>query len=582
MGAYENPTIIRDRSGEIYGQAIASFSQSIAKGITAYGQAIAASNKKAQEKIERQQRIAYDVEDKAYAQANKNYAELASKDPSLVDQFKKQTELLLRGDDENIGAIKAQTLLATQNDLTQEERQNYRNIVNRAQTFQISAVEGGGKILADLEDQKGILAQDIASTHAWVGSNELEKDTSMLTSYVLGGKKADGLTGSKELVPGENGSMIVKVTSTVDENSDLFKNLDEETKEFLKNNDYKLEWKKNINEWNEGLIDEIPEKADYDQISKTNGFESKNGNITPEYIVGGKTGVSKIISNGKVFDAKYIDVDGFINSPSFQKDMLGKASGYLARGNGQLSSFMTYKMRDGSFNVNEFKKQTTPQQQQEVANALIEDFKNTKLSELDQRRATPEDVKNLRALGKNVKVGQPIYIETIGNGEDIPSSDYVATLGDKIVNEVINIKITPMQTIGGLAGDEVSVVENADRVRNANIEIHKNYLRSKGINAKSKTDLVKQLEKIKTLPSPQNQDGDGTVVDDNYIEAFKGRAQDLYVYDAENKKQYELPSYNPDSNESLLPILNQYGGFGAKTKEKISTIDTIDWTSEKK
>ena len=222
-------------------------------------------------------------------------------------------------------------------------------------------------------------------------------------------------------------------------------------------------------------------------------------------------------------------------------------------------------------------KQTTPQQEQEVVNALIEDFKNTKLSDLEQRKATPQDVKNLKALGKNIKVGQSIYVETIGNGKDIPSSDYVATLGDQIVNEVINIKITPMQTIGGLAGDEVSVVENADRVRNANIETHKNYLRSKGINAKSKTDLVKQLEKVKGT-----KDGDGNKIDDDYIENFKNMAQDLYVYDAENKKQYELPSYNPDSNESLLPILNQYGGFGAKTKEKISTIHTIDWTSEKK
>ncbi len=566
MGAYENPAIIRDTSSQIYGQAIASFGQSIAKGISIYGQKAQEANKKAQEKIERQQRIAYDIEDKAYAQANKNYAELASKDPSLVDQFKKQTELLLRGNGENIGAIKAQTLLATQNDLTQEERQNYRNIVNRAQTFQISAVEGGGKILADLEDQQGILAQDIASTHAWVGSNELEKDTSMLTSYVLGGKKADGLTGSKELVPGENGSMIVKVTSTIDENSNLFKNLDEETKEFLKNNDYKLEWKKNINEWNEGLIDEIPEKADYNQVAITNGFESKKGSITPEYIVGGETGVSKIISNGKIFDAKYIDVDGFINSQSFQKDMLGKASGYLARGNGQLSSFMTYKMRDGSFNVNEFKKQTTPQQEQEVVNALIEDFKNTKLSDLEQRKATPQDVKNLRALGKNVKVGQSIYVETIGNGKDIPSSSYVASLGDQIVNDVINLKITPIQTVSGLEGDEASIKTNADRVRNANIEIHKKYLRSKGINAKSKAELVSQLEKAKGT-----KDGDGNKIDDDYIEAFKSRAQNLYVYDAENKKQYELPSYNPESNESLLPILNEYGGFGSKTKERLST-----------
>jgi|11BtaG_2_1085332.scaffolds.fasta_scaffold02361_4 hypothetical protein len=566
MGAYENPAIIRDTSGQIYGQAIASFGQSIAKGISIYGQKVQEANRKAQEKIERQQRIAYDIEDKAYAQANKNYAELASKDPSLVDQFKKQTELLLRGSGENIGAIKAQTLLATQNDLTQEERQNYRNIVNRAQTFQISAVEGGGKILADLEDQQGILAQDIASTHAWVGSNELEKDTSMLTSYVLGGKKADGLTGGKELIPGENGSMIVKVTSTVDENSDLFKNLDEETKEFLKNNDYKLEWKKNINEWNEGLIDEIPEKADYNQMSITNGFESKEGSITPKYIIGGETGVSKIISNGKIFDAKYIDVDGFINSQSFQKDMFGKATSYLARGNGQLSSFMTYKMRDGSFNVNEFKKQTTPQQEQEVVNALIEDFKNTKLSDLEQRKATPQDVKNLRALGKNVKVGQPIYVETIGSGKDIPSSSYVATLGDQIVNEVIKIPITPIQAVSNLSGNEAKDKTNADIVRNKNIEKHKTYLRSKGINAKSKADLISQLEKVKGT-----KDGDGNKIDDDYIENFKNMAQDLYVYDAENKKQYELPSYNPDSNESLLPILNEYGGFGSKTKERLST-----------
>lgn len=572
MGAYENPAIIRDTSGQIYGQAIASFGQSIAKGISIYGQKVQEANRKAQEKIERQQRIAYDIEDKAYAQANKNYAELASKDPSLVDQFKKQTELLLRGNGENIGAIKAQTLLATQNDLTQEERQNYRNIVNRAQTFQISAVEGGGKILADLEDQKGILAQDIASTHAWVGSNELEKDTSMLTSYVLSDKKADGLTGSKELVPGENGSMIVKVTSTIDENSNLFKNLDEETKEFLKNNDYKLEWKKNINEWNEGLIDEIPEKADYNQMSITNGFESKEGSITPEYIVGGETGVSKIISNGKIFDAKYIDVDGFINSQSFQKDVLGKASGYLARGNGQLSSFMTYKMRDGSFNVNEFKKQTTPQQEQEVVNALIEDFKNTKLSDLEQRKATLQDVKNLRALGKNVKVGQSIYVETIGNGKDIPTNDYESTLGTKIINEVTSLKITPTQTVGGLQGGEAKDKTNADRVRNANIKTHKEYLRKKGINAKSKNDILSVLRKLK---SAGKKDDDGVLIDDAYIENFEKLRQYLYVEDLKTGKLYELPSYNPESNESLLPILNMYGGFGSKTKEELSAGVTL-------
>ena len=282
--------------------------------------------------------------------------------------------------------------------------------------------------------------------------------------------------------------------------------------------------------------------------------------------------MSKIISNGKIFDAKYIDVDGFINSQSFQKDMLGKASGYLARGNGQLSSFMTYKMRDGSFNVNEFKKQTTPQQEQEVVNALIEDFKNTKLSDLEQRKATPQDVKNLRALGKNVKVGQSIYVETIGNGKDIPTNDYESTLGTKIINEVTSLKITPTLTVGGLQGDEAKDEINADIVRNANTKIHKEYLRKKGINAKSKNDILSILRKLK---SAGKNDDDGVLIDDAYIENFKKSGQYLFVEDLKTGKLYELPSYNPESNESLLPILNMYGGFGSKTKEELSAGVTL-------
>ena len=47
MGAYENPAIIRDTSGQIYGQAIASFGQSIAKGISIYGQKAQEAKKRA-------------------------------------------------------------------------------------------------------------------------------------------------------------------------------------------------------------------------------------------------------------------------------------------------------------------------------------------------------------------------------------------------------------------------------------------------------------------------------------------------------------------------------------------------------
>jgi len=559
MGAYENPTIIRDRSGEIYGQAIASFGQSIAKGIAAYG------------------RIANDIETNAYKQAHQNFAKVTAKTPSLIDQFKTTVKDLLDGDENNMGAIEAETLLKVRNDLTKDERKKYRNIVNRAQSFQTLGVEGGAKMITDLEEVKNVLPQDIANTHYWVGDTDLEQDTSMLTSYILSNKELDGFSGEKQLIAGDNGEMIVSVKSKVDKNSELFKNLNEETKQFLENNNYEIKWERDINKWNEGLVDEIASEINYNEISITNGFETKEGSVAPAYIAGDENAVRQIEYGDQFVPVRYINVDGFLNSKSFLDEIKGKAESYIARGNGQLQSFMVFKMKDGDFNIGEFKKKTQDKQVEEVSSALIESWKKNKLPNFIQRNATEKDVQNLRALGENVKKGQPIYLQQAGPGKSIPTSSYVQTLGDKIVNEVMDIKITPMQTIGGLAGDEVSVVENADRVRNANIEIHKNYLRSKGINAKSKTDLVNQLEKLKGT-----KDSSGQTIDDEYIKAFKDSAQELYVYDAENKKQYELPSYNPDSNESLLPILNQYGGFGSKTKERISTIDATDWASEKK
>ena len=457
-----------------------------------------------------------------------------------------------------------ETLLDTKNDLTPDERQQYRGIIQKAQAFQISSVQGGGQIIADLEDVNGVLGSDIASTHAWVGNPGLESDTSMLTSYVLGNKKVDGLVGEKDLIAGEDGSMIVKSISKVDKDSQLFKDLDSETQEFLKNNDYKIEWQRNINEWKEGLIAEIPEDIDYNQVAENSGFMDEKGSIKPKYIIGNEDATqSVILPSGKTADVRYVDVDGFIDGKSFKDDIGGKATRYQGRPNGQLSSFMRYKMRKGSFNSNDFREKTTPDQLNEIQDALTESFKQTKLSGLIQRPANKSDVANLKALGKTIKVGQPLYIEQVGESRDTPSNTYEASLGVNVINEVLKIKIKNTGEDSGFLDEKLT----KSQAESDNVEAHKNYLRKKGINAKSKADLIKQLEKAKG-----SEDGDGVKIDDDYIQRFKDSAQNLYVYDAENKKQYELPSYDPNSNESLLPILNEYGGFGSKTKEQISTI----------
>ena len=574
MGAYDNPKIIRDTSGQIYGQALANFGKQVGAGLTTAFKKEEQEKIKADKEIERQQRIAYNVENKMYNNANKNYSLLATKDPSLVGMFKSKVEKLLRGDGDNMGAIKAQTLLDTKNDLTPDERQQYRGIIQKAQAFQISSVQGGGQIIADLEDVNGVLGSDIASTHAWVGNPGLESDTSMLTSYVLGNKKVDGLVGEKDLIAGEDGSMIVKSTSKVDKDSQLFKDLDSETQEFLKNNDYKIEWQRNINEWKEGLIAEIPEDIDYNQVAENSGFMDEKGSIQPKYIIGNEDATqSVILPSGKTADVRYVDVDGFIGGKSFQDDLRGKATGYQGRENGQLSSFMRYKMRKGSFNSNDFREKTTPDQLNEIQDALTESFKQTKLGDLIQRPANKSDVANLKALGKTIKVGQPLYIEQVGESRDTPSSSYEASLGVNVVNEVLKINITPVQAVGGLQGGEAKDETNADRVRNANIEKHKNYLRSKGINARSKADLINDFVKVKGKKLDVDGDGKKELIDDDFIASLDSKfTGNLYVYDDENNKRFELPSYDPDSNESLFPILSKYAGFGSKTKEQISTI----------
>ena len=244
MGAYDNPKIIRDRSGEIYGQGFAKLGQQVAAGMKSNYLRQEQEAEKAKKEVEREQRIAYNVESKAYDLADRNYAFVAKEDPGLAQGFKDEVYTMLRGKGTEgeegyvIGAIKAETYLQTKTDLTNEERQYYRGIVQNAKTFQNNAIAGGGKIMNDLEDMKNVKPGDIASTHYWTGGNSVERDTSMLTSYALSGSKMDGVENTKKISSGPNGEMIVKVNTKVKEGSTTWNNLSEDTQAQLRENNY--------------------------------------------------------------------------------------------------------------------------------------------------------------------------------------------------------------------------------------------------------------------------------------------------------------------------------------------------------
>ena len=86
-----------------------------------------------------------------------------------------------------------------------------------------------------------------------------------------------------------------------------------------------------------------------------------------------------------------------------------------------------------------------------------------------------------------------MYIEQVGESRDTPSNTYEASLGVNVVNEVLKIKIKNTGEDSGFLDEKLT----KSQAESDNVEAHKNYLRKKGINAKSKADLIKQLEKAK-------------------------------------------------------------------------------------
>ena len=427
MGAYDSPKIIRDRSGEIYGQAIANFGQQVGAGLKANYLKRDQEAEKANKEIERQQRIGFNIETQAYDLADRNYALVAKEDPGLAQGFKDEVYTLLRGDKESdppiMGAIQAQTLLQTKTDLTDDERTQYRTIVQNAKTFQNNAIAGGGKILSDLEDMKGLNPDDMASTHYWVGANDVESDTSMLTGYALGNKKMSGVESSKKIYSGPNGEMIVEVNSKVEEGSEMFNLMSPDMQEHLKENNFEVTWKRDMNDFEE-LIGEVPKGLEYDKISENSKFQ-KDGSIQPDFIVGGGDGTvfetKDVNLEGKevIKKGRFIDINKLKNDEVFITDIEGKASGMLkGYSDGEIASFMKYQMKDGGFKIQDFRKMTAPQQQERLEEALTNDFidKKTSAKGMEMKISDQADVDFYANQDPPVTIGvdEEIYFQNMG------------------------------------------------------------------------------------------------------------------------------------------------------------------------
>ena len=423
MGAYENPQPIIDRSGEIWGQAIASFGTSIGAGIAQAAAYRAAAKKKQEDEDQRVQAIGYEVEEKTYDQANENYQEVLEKIPSLADQFKTETALLLEGIDGN-GAIWAQTQLATSGNLSKKDRKKYKKIAQRAVDFQTVVGTGGANIMADLEDMKNIKPGDVGSTHYYVGNTLMDRLTSQFSSAVLSNQKIPGAEIKKSLKPDENGNAIVGVETVFDITTDAGKKMLTDFPELadqVKDGKLVFNWSRNIMEIGDGFIREIPKGADPTIVFQDSNATDASGNLTANMFLPTKITRERSSAQGidQVFSDNIVNTQGLKDDSVFQAQIHATVSARIAADTGDLRSYMRNTLKMGpDYDYSSFMKLPADKKIEILKKEEEDRVIGIKLAGYGSRPATKEDVAFFNVNAKNIQSGE-VGSVTIEEGEKI-------------------------------------------------------------------------------------------------------------------------------------------------------------------
>lgn len=470
--SYRNPGQIQaPRTGQIFGQAIASFGQQVLSFAQTYAAQKERAAKEQEEENNRIQQIGYAIEEKAYENANKNYIDIQVKSPSLAEQFKTKTAELLNGVDGKIGAIEAQTELSTRTDLTKERRNELRNIVENAKAFQNRMIAAGGEITADLQGMENIRPQDIGNTHFYVGDTLQERLTSQFSAAILNNKEIPGALTNKILKSDENGMPIVSVSTVFDAESATGKKLLKdfpELKSNVKNGKISFNWERSVNQLGEGFIKEIPAGVDATQAFEDSGA-MKDGRLTQQMMVGQP--ISKRFESGaegrdNLVTTQYINTAGLEQDVTFNAQVEAKMDALISQDPGDIRAYMQNTLMLGSkYDYSSFMQQPAVKKKELLTKLEKERVIGLKLKGFSNRIATKEDAEyinnNAKALAADGKIAPVIPGET---------KIYFTEKIDQISSIAKTMKLTDAQRLGmtndAVYQDIVSTVENIYNIEN--------------------------------------------------------------------------------------------------------------------
>ena len=181
MGAYENPPIIRDTSGQILAQGFENFSKSMAGIIDIYGER---KRKEAKEQLAKEDALqANEMKFMLEAQKRGNafYKIASSKNKTLAEKFRPLVEKNLKK------AADYQLALLTEKD--SEKRQELYNSISKIETNLTSLETMLETIYTDVDElNKADMTSAIGKTIMYVGDTLEEQESSQYASKAIEGK----------------------------------------------------------------------------------------------------------------------------------------------------------------------------------------------------------------------------------------------------------------------------------------------------------------------------------------------------------------------------------------------------------
>ena len=411
--SYRNPQIIVDRTAEAYAQASTNLGKTMVKGVEDIYRAQEVEAARIKKENEGYQLVQNNVMLNYNEQQQKAVAGIKNK--GLSGQFVNMYEGMLEGKN---GAIAAKTALKINGaSLPKEERRRLLKIVNDAESFKNVMVNGAGVVIADVEDNSKIKPGDIGNGYNWRGQGK-EKFGNMLAYQAIADQTITGVTQEKTLDRLNDGTVMMKVNSTIDTNSEAVKGMIE--KGLVSLDDLEVDdkgfaklptWEMDIAKYGDGMVIKTPENIDQAKSLEQAGFV-KNGIANKETI--GASNVTVEFGKGTKNQStvSYFDATNIEGSKALQDMYKDFASGnILSRPLDEQLNYLSDTLKD-PYTQKDWANKTPAEQTKIIADRLMEQgVEAVQGSGFKKRKATKDDIEILEKQGIELK-GDYVYTRT--------------------------------------------------------------------------------------------------------------------------------------------------------------------------